>query len=164
MKKRRKILFLDIDGVLNNEIDETMWSSLDPNKYGFSESCINEVKRILNETNSEIIWITSWRNHSEDFIWEPYQDLKFKSPFPKAKEIFKDYKQSICDHLLRRLKVDDINYHLVNNNISPKKCKWVILDDDSKQRLYELDGYIQVDRKYGVTKEIADKAIWYLNN
>ena len=164
MKKRRKILFLDIDGVLNNESDETMWSSLDPNKYGFSESCINEVKRILDETNSEIIWITSWRNHSEDFIWEPYHDLKFKSPFPKAKEIFKDYKQSICDHLFRRFKVDDVNYHLSNNNISPKKCKWVILDDDSKQRLYELNGYIQVDRKYGVTKKIADKVIWYLNN
>ena len=51
----KRILFLDIDGVLNSKSSGTIWSSLNSDKYGLCDKCLRQVKRILTSTNSDIV-------------------------------------------------------------------------------------------------------------
>ena len=162
----KKILFLDIDGVLNSKNSGTMWNSEILKEYDLCNDCLYQVKRILNESGCEIVWITSWRNHSDNYIWQFELNNKwysFKSLFAQAREYFKDYKQSICDHLYRRNKADDIEYYIAKNNIDKNKDRFIILDDSSIQGLKETfnDNFIKIDSQIGITKKIAEYVIDY---
>lgn len=164
----KKILFLDIDGVLNSISSGTMWNTFTPEKYGLCNECLQQVKRILTETESEIVWITSWRNHSNDFIWQfeyKGKDYSFKTPFPKAMNYFMDFKQDICDHLIKRDKATDIWYYLGSKNLDETNCKFAILDDDTTQGFDREfpDHYFRSLPYTGVDKNLADSVIKYLS-
>ena len=164
----KRILFLDIDGVLNSKSSGTIWSSLKPDKYGLCDKCLQQVKRILTSTNSDIVWITSWRNHSINFVWKfEYfgREYKFKSPFQKAMNYFSDFKQDICDHLIKRNKSSDISYYLKSRNLDEQNCKFAILDDDFTQGFDEefSDHYFRCFFETGIDAKLANSVIEYLS-
>lgn len=164
----KRILFLDIDGVLNSKSSGTIWSSLNPEKYGLCDKCFQQVKRILTSTNSDIVWITSWRNHDINFVWHfEYcgKEYEFKSPLQKAMNYFSNFKQDVCDHLTKRNKSTDISYYLKSRNLNNNNCKFAILDDDITQGFDEefSDHYFRCFSENGVDEKLADSIIKYLS-
>lgn len=64
----KKIIFLDFDGVLNTEYNQNLlmyhgksWKD----KYGafFDPETVAELKRIVEETNADIVIESSWKSH-----------------------------------------------------------------------------------------------------
>lgn len=64
----KKIIFLDFDGVLNTEYNQNLlmyhgksWKD----KYGafFDPETVAELKRIVEETNADIVIESSWKLH-----------------------------------------------------------------------------------------------------
>ncbi|MCK9575701.1 MAG: HAD domain-containing protein [Candidatus Pacearchaeota archaeon] len=69
-KKRIKVIFLDFDGVLNNQLMYT-GGSLNPTRGGkwgivFDNNTIRELERIVKQTGAYIVVSSSWRHGSRD--------------------------------------------------------------------------------------------------
>ena len=158
------LLFLDIDSVLNNKTNRTMWGYYNglPHNYGLSQNNVLEVKRILDNVKGiKIVWITTWRNHSDTFVWKLNNGYEFKSPFRAAINEFSGYQQEICPHFKHCLKSQDIYYYLQGSSDN-----FAILDDDESQRFdqYFKSEYFWVDCKTGVTRTLSDSVISYFKN
>lgn len=113
------IIFLDIDGVLNNI------------RVKFNEESVNVVKELIQRYNAKVIMITSWQMNGtkarRKWIQQQFEklniyDIEFIDPNFKGKLCFKgsSYHIEIDSRLL-----GIINY-LQNNG----ECNYVILDDD----------------------------------
>lgn len=133
-----KIIFTDIDGVLNPK-----WNKKWHNK------CINEYNRIIEETGAKCVVSSSWRVNRRDvrllqnvFIDQGiYVDVIGYTPILNAERGL-EIKTWLDDY-----KVD----------------KFIILDDKMDDiKPYFFSGLIQPVSYIGLTKELADKAIQYL--
>ena len=147
----RKILFLDIDGVLNStkffESNSMKCSKDDHIDLG----AVVILKRILNKTNAKVVLSSSWRGHEDNH---------------------KIIKENVCDFIditprccegIRGVEI----YKWINKNYKweeRKKLKYAILDDDSDMLLWQKDSFFHVDHKVGLTEEIADEVIKHLNS
>lgn len=163
-----KILFLDIDGVLNNEMSNTIWLC-GPENYGLDENNINIVKRIISATNCKIVWITSWRKHPLDFVWNFNKYVRFNSPFSKARSYFQGMEYDKCPiapHVNGNDKSGDIaEWTKINRpDIVKLGCRFAILDDQSDQGLdFYNESFFKTSTKTGVTDLIANQVITHLN-
>lgn len=163
-----KILFLDIDGVLNNENSGTMWLC-GPEHYGIDPNNVSILKKIVTDTDCKIVWITSWRNHPDDFVWNFNKYVRFNSPFPIIREELKEFTYSKCPlapHRDKGNKSDDISLWTRENrpDIIKEGCRFAILDDQGDQGLeFYNDSFFQTSTKTGLTNEIADRVITHLN-
>lgn len=62
------IIFLDVDGVLNStkKLKEMYYQNKRPYSgfdYPFDEGCLNNLKRLVDETNSYLVITSTWRMH-----------------------------------------------------------------------------------------------------
>ena len=162
---------LDIDGVLNSIYSGTMFICGNPDNYDYNPECLRNVKRIIEHTGCEILWITSWRSHPDNGYFT-YEDKNYFNLLPKINRILKNYTRcERCPHLLKSTKYSDISYWLLTKGYTDKmdqnetsKCKFAILDDDDRQHL-DLYGkhWFHIDNRTGLTKEVADQVIKFLN-
>ncbi len=133
-----KIIFLDIDGVLNNDDTPGEFICWDPN-------LIKILNRIIEETGAKIVLSSTWRKieYRCDAI---KNDMKInyigKTP------------------ILWKKRGIEIQEWLDEN---PDVEKFVILDDDSDM-VHLMPHLLQTDGEFGLTNEIADEAIKRLNN
>lgn len=148
-----KVIFLDIDGVLNNEkttiTTSTGWDFVEDDK-------IQILKYILNKTKAKIVLSSTWR-------WErdnPQRNQDFCELQNKLKEYnieFYDYTPT----LLRGRRQDEIFEWLKNHSDIEN---YIILDDTFDEIDKTLPNFFKTNFKTGLTKEIAEKAIKFLNN
>jgi hypothetical protein len=167
----KKIIFLDIDGVLATPeyLKDGQWA-LNPEKQKM-------LGRILSETDAEIVLSSSWRHNSledtkefmdkEGFLFvdklvgvtiRAYQYLERGTgvhlSIPRGVEI----KQWI-----------DTNIHSNNGKDWQRKklnveYTYVILDDDSDMLLEHKNNFIRTESSIGLTDKNVEKAISILNN
>ena len=167
----KKIIFLDIDGVLATPeyLKHGQWA-LNPEKQKM-------LGRILSETDAEIVLSSSWRHNSledtkefmdkEGFLFvdklvgvtiRAYQYLERGTgvhlSIPRGVEI----KQWI-----------DTNIHSNNGKDWQRKklnveYTYVILDDDSDMLLEHKNNFIRTESSIGLTDEDVEKAIAILNS
>lgn len=141
-----KIIFLDIDGVMNNWIE-----SKPSNKHEsleFAASCVENLKYLLKKTNARIVISSTWR------IGETEKTLKEKvfSHYDLDKYIL-DVTPIYWDEP-RGLEIKSYLASLHNCNVEGI----VILDDDSDME--DLKEYlVRTNPKYGLTRKDADLAI-----
>ena len=158
-----KVLFLDIDGVLNSEVFYTKKSQWERYKRAEDSGYTRDERRalanidkravsllnyIVENTDAEIVISSTWRS---DFnlpyimrfvgLKRPYYGI---TPYDKSRHRGTEIQTWLDDY---------------GNNV-----KYVILDDDSDMLERQLPYFIKVDPYYGLTKEIADKVIEILNN
>lgn len=140
--KTLKILFLDIDGVLNNYTTKTKYRGC----TGLDNTLIPHVKRIIKETKCKVVLSSTWR---------------------RTPALIEYLKRRVCPILdstpIRKfssLRGEEVQWWLRNsvNFVS----RYAILDDDSGF----LDGQylFHVDGRDGITSEIADAVITHLNS
>ena len=153
--KNRKILFLDIDGVLNSDAFADYMLEEDNvdifNEDMLDERAIVQLKKIVVTTGAEIVLSSSWR-------W--YKDTR--------------------DKVHQQLRAKDIDFidttpREINTTMSrgteikawldehPEVERFVILDDDDLRIEEYLPYHVKTTFKYGLTREKAAEAIKILN-
>ena len=69
-----KVLFLDIDGVLNcmcpTPMQDNDWIDLDEWRYGFNPDLVARLRHVIANTDCKIVISSSWRHHID---YAPYQ-------------------------------------------------------------------------------------------
>jgi hypothetical protein len=152
-----KVIFLDVDGVLNSEEsrkdynhDESwMW-----NEVAFSH--LKLLKEIVDKTGAEIILSSSWRLYhplhtGEKRITDPLMNVLIDKMSSLNLSI-KDVTPDLCGSWRGREIEKWLNDH-------PQVEKYVILDDDKDFLPEQKPYFINTTFKYGLTEELTKKAI-----
>jgi hypothetical protein len=147
------VLFLDVDGVLNNTSCKDRLST---------ENLLN-LQEIVSKTQCVIVISSTYKltQSSMNYLWSVFNDLKIDRAIHSIKEfpstydlleLIKDSDRS--DEIV--LTLDDIKLHY---NVS----NWVAVDDtdlSNNNRSNTLDGhFVKTDPKEGLTKSISSKII-----
>lgn len=158
----RRLLFLDIDGVLNCDAS-TPYLIPDPeigDKYlGIDEDKLQNLKYIINETGAEI-WLTStwkarwYRIHKENQdVFANEIDKRFASVGLKVTD--KTYDGMISGR--------GCGIRHVVNTLEPAPTSWAVVDDEyfADYAKFDIDNHlVQTDwRTEGLTKEKAEEII-----
>ena len=152
-----KIIFLDIDGVVNSHAWYEKRPKLGPDhsreefkKNEFDPEAVKILRNIIAKTGAKVVLSSTWRLSEE------------------GREEVKRY---CCDFIsytgecTSRIRGAEIHMW-INDNINYKerdKVRYVILDDDSDMLMWQKDNFFRTDYKIGLTNEIADGVIRYLN-
>lgn len=179
-----KIIFLDIDGVLNTT------------KYKFQkfdEECMKNLEEILDATGAKIVVSSSWRSSREIMkasfmehgctqkIWDAviditvrgYDYVKPKSNLPivrgnEIKEwidhhlIYPWYATPSLDELYKTYN-EDGSFRMMESNEKGIDFSYLILDDDLDMLYDQKDNFINTNCDTGITKEHVEQAIKILN-
>ena len=174
-----KVLFLDIDGVLNSEnwfayriycVKNNMVNILmnfvdtdDRNiKHKLTmldDRAIANLNRIIEETGCKVVLSSSWRSsiESENIFTQNLLKLKgFKYEFYDVTP-----RLWFSDFSIRR--GEEINFWLDKESEKHEIESFVILDDDSDMLPEQMNNFIHIDRQVGLTDRDVLTAIEILN-
>lgn len=154
-----KIIFLDIDGVLNfngcrNRVDGF---------YFVNDSKIKLLKKIIDKTDAKIVLSSTWRLGW--FECEQGIDSLDTSLFIRLKEKLREYgiefisKTPISNSGYRGEEIDQ----WLNDWNGEKISSFIIIDDDNDMKPY-MDRLVQTSFKYGLRYKNVLKAIRLLNH
>ena len=155
-----KILFLDIDGVLNNDFTKERTPSyyenagwgMEKRRYtGIEQEKVDLLLRIIRETGAWVVLSSTWRkaDYMHSYMWGAL-----------GKEVKSRYigDTPVLDYSHRGKEIYD---HL---QIHPYK-NFIILDDDLNVGEYFQNEWIKTEPiREGLTTELVDKAIKLLNS
>ena len=153
--KNRKILFLDIDGVLNSDAFADYMLEEDNvdifNEDMLDERAIVQLKKIVVTTGAEIVLSSSWRWYKDtrDKVHQQLRakDIDFIDTTPREINITMNRGMEIKAWL----------------DEHPEVERFVILDDDDLRIEEYLPYHVKTTFKYGLTREKAAEAIQILN-
>lgn len=137
----RKVLFLDVDGVLN------MWGS--GGLFTLNKNRLKLLKEIVEKTNCEIVLSSTWRK-SYDHVRKLNNSLKYR-----GMKISSFTPISNNGHRGTEIQtwLDEPKFEGV----------YAIVDDDSDMLNSQLRNFFQTDGKYGLTPTIVYRIITHLN-
>lgn len=139
-EKPERIIFLDVDGVLNNSkspVDVLLF--IDP-------ECLAHLKKIVNKTKAKIVLSSTWRY---DPLYKKFLAKKFK---------LQGLKLWVGETpIFRTEREEEIRAYINQEFTENKKYNFVILDD-MKLEGFD-DNFIHVDKKIGLSEEDASAAI-----
>jgi len=151
-----KILFLDVDGVLNNNQTRTVtfdgWCFVD-------DYLVKRLKQIIDATGAKIVLSSTWRDG-----WNREDESKNEPFFNQLRDKLKEYGMEIWDALPMPMRPSrglaiaiwfDLHKDL---NIE----SFVILDDWYDMGIYR-DHLVQINGNIGLTDEDVNEAISFLN-
>lgn len=144
-----KVIFLDIDGVLNNSATTRRTAST---LYTFvSNSLIRNLKSIIDKTNAKVVLSSDWRYDRDDpTLNEDF--LELRAELRKWGISFYDFTPVIFNGINRGIEIDTwLKKHSEVSN-------FVILDDRDDMEPNK-DHLVQTSYKKGLTKEKADEAV-----
>lgn len=159
-----KIIFLDIDGVLNVYPQGR-------DKYGpkFHSNFVENLKEIINKTNAKIVISSSWKSDGLDILksmWR-YRNLPGEI-IDITPDLYFIYSEKEDDSYCRG---DEIQLWLDKH---PEIVNYVIIDDDDDMLQTQMNNFVRtsknikhpdcVDIGYGLTKICAEKSIKILIN
>lgn len=172
-----KIIFLDIDGVLNHELwykseecinlnakINAIADEDDANKqYELAQFCPDSVEllnRLIEDTNAVIVVSSSWRKgRTVEQLQELFAEVGIKGEVigktPELTFAENEYDYSVPRGCEIKAWLEG-NKGILNNKIS--RAKYVILDDDSDMLYWQRTKYVQVDNYCGLTKNSIFKA------
>lgn len=157
-----KVIFLDVDGVLNSELSREQERNHFDNwmEHEVSEMHVNNLKKIVDATGAQIVLSSSWRfDHPKatgrDFIADPLMkilDRKLKAVGLDIIDVTPDLRGKI-----RGVEIQDwLDRH-------SEVEKFVILDDDTDMTDAQKPFFVNTTFKNGLTEDLANKAIEILN-
>lgn len=150
-----KVLFLDIDGVVNKRENFNPKGMMGP--YPIDAYCAFLVGRIVLQTGCEVVLSSSWRHHPDGVktVSERVVPLLDKTGNHKWDGKIRHARGRDWPHDLRG---DEVNDWLAEH---PEVERYAILDGDSD--FYDEQPLFQTTFKDGLTDEIAQQVIDYLN-
>ncbi len=163
-----KVLFLDIDGVLNTKWWYTQMGKNTPkDKYGyaFDPKAIANLKRIVEETGASIVISSSWKCMGLSQIEEMWDIRNLPG------KIVGITPNSVSDELLLNADIDSIElFHIRGEEIKEwlkmheKHVRnYAIIDDMDNMLPEQQSHFVQTNPEVGITEEDAQKTIEILN-
>jgi hypothetical protein len=161
-----KIIFLDIDGVLNHErfykerfekrYEEGAiahpYSEIDP-------ECITNLNKLIEETGAKVVISSTWRHSGLEYCLDV---LKFHGFEGDIIGVTPDLRHDDCLRGNEILKWIKNNKHLVGDYYN--FTEYVILDDDSDMLYWQRNNFLLIDRFVGLTRGDIFRAKKILNN
>ena len=159
-----KVLFLDIDGVLNcvypTPSDDNEWVDLDEWRYGLNPQLVSRLQFVISNTRCKIVISSSWRHHT---IYAPYQpdrnwrDVLAEKLHKTREEVFAG--ETGYDKEGRR--GIEILQWLSEHSVDA----YCVVDDETLdiEPYINKDKIVKTDMKYGLTVENARCIINMLN-
>lgn len=156
-KKTGKIIFLDIDGVLNHQ-SMTKENEIKTEGGFVSKECVKLLNHITSETGAQIVISSTWR-------MDGFEDDGV-TPKTKAHLESAGVTGEIIDNtpILRdagNLRGNEIRCWLQANRPS-LFSDYIILDDDSDMLYWQKENYFHVDHFIGITPNVAFRAVNFL--
>lgn len=153
-----RVIFLDIDGVLNNTTDSEMHGDAGRSRY-YSHRCVARLNDLTDSTHAKIVVSSTWR------LGSSVEDLKtLLSSMGITGEVI-DKTDRLSSDTFRG---NEIHKWMIDN---PELIgdynlfkSYVILDDDSDMLLWHKNNYVNCDPEIGMTRRTVFKAISILRN
>ena len=169
----KKIIFLDFDGVLNTEYHQNyLMYQGEPwrDEYGalFEPKCVRWLKRIIDETEADIVIESSWKYLglvAMQELWEerdlPGKVIGITDSYASDKWLLNANLDDI-DPAMGHCKGMEIASWLADN--TKNDVNYVIIDDEYVCLESQLPHFILTNPYDGITRDIADRAIALLNH
>lgn len=164
-----KILFLDIDGVLNTERQHDRCVNLGADQvdnfgYAFDPEAVANLKRIVEHTGADIVISSSWKMWGLDAMQRLWarRDLPGKvigiTPNTESDEMLLSIDLDLMD--IPAIKGSEIKEWLLSNG--DQDTRYAIFDDLPDMLPEQESHFVQTDPRIGITKEDADRIITIL--
>lgn len=164
----KKIIFLDIDGVLNTQLWYTQMDRntyIDKYGYAFDPNAVANLKRIVEETGADIVISSSWKCMGLTQMEDMWNDRNLPG------RIIGITPNSVSDELLLHADIDSmVLFHIRGEEIKEWLSKhgkrvsnYVIIDDMDNMLPEQQSHFVQTNPEVGITKEDSEKAIKILN-
>lgn len=164
----KKILFLDIDAVLNTKY---WYKQMDKNspkdKYGymFDPNSVCNLAKILDRTGADIVISSSWKQIGFSELLNMWKERNLPG---KIIDVIPDY---MCDELLLSSELSDGDCYFergceIKGWLLKHKCEgilYVIIDDMDDILLEQQSHFVQTDPEVGISDWDATKSIMILN-
>jgi len=142
-----KLIFLDVDGVLNSRITFTR-ARTTSGIIGIDPYLTILVDRILQATGAKVVLSSSWR-HSDEGMAMVNKAIPLIDKTPS------------CCTGIRGAEI----YAWMSRNVPYEisdEVKYAIIDDESDMLIWQKDNFFQTSFETGITEEIAQKIINHL--
>ncbi|AGN30208.1 hypothetical protein VPFG_00208 [Vibrio phage nt-1] len=154
-----KIIFLDIDGVLNNslEADKHTEVLLNDEYYGFySPRCVELLNKLVKETDAKIVLSSTWRHGvTIEEINQLFTNMGVEAEcIGKTDDLDRQYKWAFRGNEI--LKWIHDNEERVGKRY--EFSSYVILDDDTDMLFWQRNNYVNCDPAIGMTDRVVYKA------
>lgn len=162
-----KVLFLDIDGVLNTGWWYTQMNGNSPkDKYGyaFDPHSVANLKKILDETGADIVISSSWKSFGFSELEDMWQDRGLPG------KLIGITPNSVSDEMLLNADLDhmelfsirgmEIKEWLIKNG--KHVSHYVIIDDMDNFLPEQKSHFVQTNPEVGITTEDTERAILIL--
>jgi len=164
----RKIMFLDIDGVLNTKWWYTQMDRNSPRDqygYAFDPKAVANLKRIVEETGAGIVISSSWKSFGFSELEEMWTDRGLPG------KLIGVTPNSVSDELLLDADIDSIElFHIRGEEIKEWLTKhgknvsnYAIIDDMDNMLPEQQSHFVHTNPEVGITEEDAEKAIAIIN-
>jgi len=174
-KKVPKIIFLDIDGVLNSEVDFNSYTEEEKRRYyDIALRPLKLLDDLVDETKAKIVISSTWRKSrhtstlNEVLLKEITDVDRIRMIFKKRG--FKNYKSIVSrTPVLKGEGIVEIRYWIMHNE-KIINCdhydfnSYIIFDDDSDMLFWQKDNFFKVDGYVGLTPNLCYKAKHFLNH
>lgn len=180
--KSYRIIFLDVDGVLNTmDTSSSSYSSHTQKKYPLEPKCLKHLVELIHETNASIVLTSSWRHSIVQKIILLHHMIQAGLDYDLDEtdlDIFTNRWIGQTDHISFRARNDEIMKWLQCNTFTPKMNggeldndyenkyqieSFVVLDDidffsDEANNEEITEQFVWVDEEFGVTEETVCEA------
>lgn len=168
-RMKSKVLFLDIDGVLNTERQHDRCVNLGADQvdnfgYAFDPEAVANLKRIVEHTGADIVISSSWKMWGLDAMQQMWarRELPGKvigiTPNTDSDEMLLSIDLDLMD--IPAIKGSEIKEWLSTNG--NQDTRYAILDDLPDMLPDQESHFVQTDPRIGITKEDADRIITIL--
>ena len=154
-----KIIFLDIDGVLNvsnyqyNQFKQNL-KYRDKNGYIFDPECVLRLNEITDLTGAKIVISSSWRSLGINKLREVFKDRGITGEIIDCTPIGTIDNLYLC-------RGEEIEDWIIKNGYPDKVA---VLDDQSLGQNYNWKYFFKTNAKTGITEEIKNRVIEHLND
>lgn len=143
-----KVIFLDIDGVLNTS------SKLEGDVFTdgghLNKNLIQLLNKLIEDTKAKVVISSTWRKlYTQDQLYSILYNVGFNGEIVGM--------TGNSSHGFRGL---EIRQWLLGH---PEVTNYIILDDDSDMLLWQANHFFNTDHEFGLTKKIVYKATRFLN-
>lgn len=147
-----KVLFLDIDGVLNT--DRQQWhcqmnciTPIDEFGYEFDHKAVDNLATILEETGAEIVISSSWKFLGLQTLQKMWEDRKLPGTILDITSDGKSKGWEIDEWLME---------------CESQVNRYAIIDDENDILPKQLNHFVQTNSQFGITCKDAERVITIL--